>query len=577
MPLASDADLNQVSPELARLLPDEIVYEAGLLPLRRRGERSLVVGWVDPTEPGRVEEAEFFAGYTVTPHVMTAFQMASAFERVWQRDWKIKSVELQVAQRQHAVADFSDDRLFEWLDLLVTLELEVEQFRLVLPPSAPVFAADARVNETAHDRAAELQSSGPALRQSTMESTGEGVPAYAAVPDIRVNADAPASVPGPGRFIATESDLGDAPLRLAEPASSPVVDLGPELIRSPGMPRDTQAPAMRMPSSSAEGASSLAPTPVAAAVGAPRRMVLDMDPPIPSPPVKASEQAADDESIKASLITGMFRAPTAEQIELEQARRRLQHLPHYRRSERSGSLQSVSADTDSHRSSDEDYPPSSIASAENSPGRPRQLTPASTFTTGSYAAAIPLPVSSGTFHQLPARIFDATGPAQGPVRAAFRAAVKGLNACGSREAIAREIVESLGIVFANVLLLQPRLPHLQVWDASLRKGTARLVGAEFEMVDEGFWQRVRTEQLTFRGALLPDDPFRLLIGRELGSDTLVLPLTMNRRTVAILVIDNGRDQALAACGGLFKPFDEAITGALRRMIMTNKRPQWQPN
>ena len=96
------------------------------------------------------------------------------------------------------------------------------------------------------------------------------------------------------------------------------------------------------------------------------------------------------------------------------------------------------------------------------------------------------------------------------------------------------------------------------------------------MVDEGFWQRVRTEQLTFRGALLPDDPLRVLIGRELGSDTLVLPLVMNRRTVAILVLDNGRYQQLPSCGGLFKPFDEAITGALRRMIITNKRPQWQP-
>ena len=471
MPLASDADLNRVSSELAGLLPDEMVYEAGLLPLRRSGERSLVVGWVDPTEPGRVEEAEFFAGYTVTPHVMTAFQMATAFERVWQRSWKIRSADLLVAQRHQAAAGFSGERLFDWLDLLVTLEREVARERVA--------------------------------------------------------------------------------------SSEPPVRVG---VHAPG-PADAA---------------------VAAAVGAPRRMVLDMDPPIPSPPipsppVKASEQAADDESIKASLITGMFRAPTAEQIELEQARRRLQHLPHYRRSERSGSLQSISADTDSHRPSDGDYPPSSMTSAENSPGRPRQLTPVSTFTTGSYAAAIPLPVSSGTFHQLPARIFDATGPAQGPVRAAFRSAVKGLNACGSREAIAREIVESLGIVFANVLLLQPRLPHLQVWDASLRKGTARLVGAEFEMVDEGFWQRIRIEQLTFRGALLPDDPFRLLIGRELGNDTLVLPLTMNRRTVAILVIDNGRDQALAACGGLFKPFDEAITGALRRMIMTNKRPQWQPN
>ena len=41
MPLASDADLNRVSSELAGLLPDEMVYEAGLLPLRRSGERSL--------------------------------------------------------------------------------------------------------------------------------------------------------------------------------------------------------------------------------------------------------------------------------------------------------------------------------------------------------------------------------------------------------------------------------------------------------------------------------------------------------------------------------------------------------
>jgi hypothetical protein len=145
------------------------------------------------------------------------------------------------------------------------------------------------------------------------------------------------------------------------------------------------------------------------------------------------------------------------------------------------------------------------------------------------------------------------------------------------EAIAREIVESLGIVFANVMLLHPRMPQLQVWDASLRRGSPRLVGSEIEMADGGFWQRIRTEQLTFRGALLPDDPLRLLLGRELGNDTLIVPLNMNRRTVAILVLDNGRDQALPSFGGLFKGFDEAVTGAFRRMIMTNKRPQWQPN
>jgi hypothetical protein len=509
MPLALDADVDRVSTEIARLLPDEVVYEAGLLPLCRWTERSLVVGWVDPTEPGRVEEAEFFSGYTILPHVMTAFQMATAFERVWQRSWKVPSAELLAAKRRQAATVFAAEQLFDWLDLLVTLELQVEQSRQSAPASTTAVDANDPMSGPAHGRTFESRPSGSALRRSRFETTDE-------------------------EAVFSRDVASELPVR---------VDHAGDVS---GAARDTET--VREP----------------------------VKPPIPQPPVKVSDQTEDNESIKASLITGMFRAPTAEQIELEQARRRLQQLPHYRRSERSGALPSISADTDSHRSDEAHYPPPSALAPGNSVGRPRQVTPASTLTTGSYAAAIPLPVSSGTFHQLPARIFDASGPAQGPVRAAFRSAVKGLNACGSREAIAREIVQSLGIVFDNVLLLQPRLPHLQVWDASLRIGNPRLVGREFEMVDDGFWQRVRIEQLTFRGALLPDDPLRVLIGRELGSDTLVLPLVMNRRTVAILVLDNGRYQQLPSCGGLFKPFDEAITEALRRMIITNKRPQWQP-
>jgi hypothetical protein len=590
LPLAGEAEVQHITPEVARLLPEEIVYAAGLLPLRRSTERSLVVGWVDPTEPGRVDEAEFFSGYAIEPQVLTCSQMASSYERLFDRPWKVPLRELLTAQRRLHIPDFPAEKLFDWLDLLVTLELDIRQLRQDTPSPEPMVAADVRSDEPVYELTPDLRRPGTAPRTTSSEHRFDFV------------ADRESSSQIPLRHLYSGA-WSAAPLAQARPASEtpPMVELGPELIRAPGTPPPESAPTMQTAPPSALrntdfGSPSAGVDPSSGAPrrfmntdfgspsagvdpssGAPRRLVLDVDLPVSQPPVKPAEQAEAEEAMNASLITGMFRAPTAEQIELEQARRRLQNLPHYRRSERSGSLQGVSSEPDSHRSGNGDHLATGVTSAESSPGRPRHLTPASSYTTASFAAAVPLPVSSGTFHQLPTRIFDASGPAQGPVRAAFRSAVKGLNACGSREAIAREIVESLGIVFANVLLLHPRMPVLQVWDASLRRGSPRLAGAEIELVDEGFWQRIRAEQLTFRGALLPDDPLRQLVGRELGSDTLVLPLSMNHRTVAILVLDNGRDQSLPSCGGLFKPFDEAISGAFRRMIMTNKRPQWQPN
>lgn len=648
LPLATETDLNNVSDELARLLPEEIVYEAGLLPLRRATERSLIVGWVDPTEPGRVEEAEFFAGYAIEPHVLTTVQMASAYERLLHRTWKVPSADLLAAQRLLNPADFPADRLFDWLDLLLTLESGVEPFLLDPASAANPAAAGGRPNEPVYELTPDLRRNAHSLRVTNSENsvevaldrdgsqeislrrfhtTSEPV-AFAAAPRQVVSlagaasdadysrttvmpaigrprvADSGASM---GRSVdelvpiidlvlepvdvhgvplsgdadsEADSDFDDAPLiQLDEVPEDSVIELRPELIRSPGTIPGMQAPAIPGAPQTAPSQALVTPPPAQPAQpsGATRRLVLDIELPVPQPPLRTEAPREQDDAVNASLTTGMFRAPTPEQIENEQARRRLQHLPHYRGAERSGSLQAIPTDTDSHQAVDGDYNPSNFSPLEGAPGRSRHVTPTPTYTSASLGGSAPLPVSSGTFHQLPARIFDASGPAQGPVRAAFRSAIKGLSVCGSREAIAREIVESLGIVFANVMLLHPRMPQLQVWDASLRRGSPRLIGAEIEMAEGGFWQRIRAEQLTFRGALLPDDPLRQLLGRELGNDSLIVPLNMNRRTVAILVLDNGRDQALPSFGGLFKGFDEAVTGAFRRMIMTNKRPQWQPN
>lgn len=204
-------------------------------------------------------------------------------------------------------------------------------------------------------------------------------------------------------------------------------------------------------------------------------------------------------------------------------------------------------------------PPGKTAEREARP-TPRQVPTVGEFL-GSEVA--------GRFGSL-ADIVESLGPADPATTAAVRLALDGLEDAEARDDVARELVESLSLVYPTVLVLRLKLPRLVVWAGVLSTGGASPVGQSLDVHEDGVWHRVARDRDVFIGTLPADGPLRRQMPRAISAETLVAPLQMGGRVVALLVLDAGATGQLGPPGAELRALCEGFEVALRRVIVKRK-------
>ncbi len=101
MPRLTEAELVEVGAEALKVLPSEIIYDCGILPIRPLGDEGgrMLVGVLDPMEPEELEEASFFAGLDLVPRLMTVGQLARHHLRLTGRRWRIDPETIESRRR----------------------------------------------------------------------------------------------------------------------------------------------------------------------------------------------------------------------------------------------------------------------------------------------------------------------------------------------------------------------------------------------------------------------------------------------------------------------------------------------
>ncbi|MEL6181728.1 MAG: hypothetical protein AAFS10_22400, partial [Myxococcota bacterium] len=100
LPRVTEQQLSRVTREIFNLIPVEIIYDAGILPLAVHPDQGqLAVGVIDPTEKASLDEAAFFAAHDLTPHVMSIGQIARHYLRLTGKRWRIDWETVQARRR----------------------------------------------------------------------------------------------------------------------------------------------------------------------------------------------------------------------------------------------------------------------------------------------------------------------------------------------------------------------------------------------------------------------------------------------------------------------------------------------
>jgi hypothetical protein len=82
VPCVEPASLEQVSPSLIALLPQEMVQRLQVLPVAREGKR-LTLAMKDPADFNAIDEVGFFTGLVIVPRVCTELRLSMALERYY--------------------------------------------------------------------------------------------------------------------------------------------------------------------------------------------------------------------------------------------------------------------------------------------------------------------------------------------------------------------------------------------------------------------------------------------------------------------------------------------------------------
>jgi hypothetical protein len=173
----------------------------------------------------------------------------------------------------------------------------------------------------------------------------------------------------------------------------------------------------------------------------------------------------------------------------------------------------------------------------------------------------------------PSEIFRRSAAASVATRAAFRQAIRGLEIAMSRDDVGLELTNSLLLAVPNVSLYSLRVPRAVIWQVASRRGPATLPGLAFPMEEGSVWHQCAQHGTAYRGRIPPTDPGFRLLGREMGEDSIVVPLMMKARTVALLLLDSGYEPGLPGMKGQWEPLHRAISEAFRRAILQRKRTE----
>lgn len=641
---ASAGEIDAVSSEVFSLIPIEIVYDTGIVPLHLVSEERLAVGVVDPTEPERLEEAEFFAGYAFEPRVISVTQMAGTFERLAGHPWKVPLDEL--ARALHArtgpastgVGD-ADRELFrtlaelepllesrmadfdpresvtvqiEALDSLPdALELTPQQRREPGPSHRPML--DSWESEPVDDAPDDVVELSPAQRKSekppppvpveARSSRGSGARARS-----RGEAEVASGMHGSveaGGVIVSDSLVGVAAVEsptiegadeqaLPAPLADATLERGtPEKpLPESGTNRPAARPAPDHPTQRTmrlTGADKVAPARPSARLE-----------PVEGPEAKtvALEPVSADEAPPARIGSGSGAAEWIDSSDADVGGAVIEAVDWDAASAAPPEPSAASHDANATSTPPEPLPPT--ASDEHDglrdsntwgpaePGASLRSTEEAESVASARRLELQTPGEAAEPRFVPTRgggdvsdfqgrfgppdgVLERTGTPSGATRAAFRIAAKALATVASRDDIATELVESLGLAYPNVLVLSLRLPDVVIWGASIERGSERLVGERFHVQPGSVWERVVSESVAFHGRLAVRDPLRRMLGRDLGDETLVLPLTMKRRTVALLALDCASRPQLPPAAGQFASLSSAVHDAFRRVILSQKR------
>ena len=584
--------------EVFDVLPFEVIYDSAVIPIRFDEDNRLVVGVLDPSESAALEEAQFFAGLELALRVLSLSQFATEFERVSRVPWSVPAEELRslrrpIGESRHEL-DHDLRKLFASVTTSSSHSLSVESSDGEAPAVEVVrreWAAaesglgpsDIRVEAVSDDEPLSdiVELTPVASRDSSVsarievsssqlevveELTGTPVPTVEISVSVSGNLEA---------ILASEVEV--EPVKDMEDIEDDeeIIDL-------------VQGSASKAVSELVdERARRAAPTPDVEAV-----------------PVRSN---TDQQVAIEPAVTETIRMLEPEsQVDLHRllddqkgdGRRRDGHPTPARSLESAvsrggnrGEQRTPATSVSAVLASETSQPSMRLTEASASGlGRPVRLQMA---TTGMQATVVsrspegsrrasqltprPIPTVgeylgsdlSGSFGTLSEAI-DTLGPAAPATTAAIQLTLAGLDEADARDEVARELVETLSLVYPTVLVLRLKLPRLVVWEGVLSTGGAQPNGFAFEVQEGSVWQRVAGEGLVFAGTLPTDGPLRRELPRALGTGTLVVPLQMGGRIVGVLVLDGGVTGRLEPPGTELRTLCDGFEVALRRVIMKRK-------
>lgn len=512
LPRATDDELLRATRSDLDLLPADVAYEHGLISLGFTDASRLLVCAFDPSERAALEEAQYFAGVELELRVASAQQIAGTFERVMGRPWRVSTEELSALGRG----------LGEGRD-----RLDAELRSLFSRPS-----------ETAGREVAETPARGlrvePAViaAEPVVELTSVRLEPAADSDDVDIVELVPSQ-----RVVRTPAIGGELRQRAVairvealEVADGPVVELRP----ASGATAPTR---VELP---ARGSSPALARPAAALAN-----------PLPPPVASARSEVVDRETIKE-----MFEPQDSDAALLDPDSISQVGFP----AAVTGSSSTVGDGVPAQRS----FRLASVSGALESIGARRTTSGGRLPTVGELLTE----PGDGVFRTIDAVAEVAAAPA---TDAAFELAAAAVLSAPDRDAIARQICESLSLVYPNVLLLAPRGGRIVPWDSALTGGDGSSTLVSFELGDGDIWGRVADSQQVFDGTLPIDDPLRRALPRSFGRGCLVAPMTLSGRVIAILVLGAGGASPPPPPGRGLRSLQGAVERALRELITRRKQ------
>lgn len=167
-------------------------------------------------------------------------------------------------------------------------------------------------------------------------------------------------------------------------------------------------------------------------------------------------------------------------------------------------------------------------------------------------------------------VVDRMGHPSAFVRSVVRNMLRAFQSAATTDELMLELAEGLGLIYPITVVLSVRAGQLHVWQASLYRGPREILARRFEYEAVEPWDRVISEGLAFRGRLAPRDPLREMLGRDLSRDTLLFPIAIRGRAVAVVALDAGYEGELTPAGGQYEAVEGGINDALVRILRTRR-------